>query len=139
MILAALHSNARSVLSTSLPDALTAVVKQLSMPALVVDLLDQINQLFTMAKAIITFKLMPESPDVDRKPIAETALKIAKENGAIGQMQTKEDPIGYGLVAILILAMYDVNSSDFEAIAAKMGEIHGVESAEVAKMDLALG
>lgn len=92
-----------------------------------------------MAKAIITFKLMPESPETDRKPIAETALKIAKENGAIGQMQSKEDPIGYGLVAVLILAMYDVNSSDFEAIAAEMGKIHGVESAEVAKMDLALG
>lgn len=138
MILAALRSNARSALSTSLPDALTAAVKQLSMPALVADLLDRIR-LFTMAKAIITFKLMPESPDVDRKPIAETALKIAKENGAIGQMQTKEDPIGYGLVAILILAMYDVNSSDFEAIAAKMGQINGVESSEVANMDLALG
>lgn len=92
-----------------------------------------------MAKAIITFKLMPESPETDRKPIAEAALKIAKENGAIGQMQSKEDPIGFGLVAVLILAMYDVNSSDFEAIAAEMGRIHGVESAEVAKMDLALG
>jgi translation elongation factor aEF-1 beta len=92
-----------------------------------------------MAKAIITFKLMPESPEVDRKPIAEKALAIAKENGAIGQMQTKEDPIGYGLVAILILAMYDVNSSDFEAIAVKMAGIPDVESAEVAKMDLALG
>lgn len=92
-----------------------------------------------MAKAIITFKLMPASPGVARKPIAEKALAIAKENGAIGQMQTKEEPIGFGIVAILVLAMYDVNSSDFEAIAAKMGAIHGVESAEVAKMDLALG
>jgi translation elongation factor aEF-1 beta len=82
---------------------------------------------------------MPESPDVDRKAIAETGLKIAKENGAIGQMQSKEEPIGFGLVAILILGMYDVNSSDFEAIAAEMGKIHGVESAEVAKMDLPLG
>jgi len=92
-----------------------------------------------MAKAIITFKLMPESPDVDRKAIAETALKIAREGGAIGEMQTKEDPIGYGLVAVLILGMYEVNTSDFEAIAAELGKIHGVESAEVAKMDLAMG
>jgi len=92
-----------------------------------------------MAKAIITFKLMPESPETDRKEITEIALRIAKENGAIGQMQSKEDPIGFGLVAVLVLAMYDVNTSDFEAIAAKMGEIPGVESAEVAKMDLALG
>ncbi|MFA6461309.1 MAG: hypothetical protein WCV90_03510 [Candidatus Woesearchaeota archaeon] len=92
-----------------------------------------------MAKAIITFKLMPESPETDRKAISEKALAIAKENGAIGQMQSKEDPIGFGLVAVLILGMYDVNTSDFEAIALKMKEIPGVESAEVAKMDLALG
>jgi len=92
-----------------------------------------------MAKAIITFKIMPESPETDRKLIAETALKIAKENGAIGQMQSKEDPIGFGLVAVLVLAMYNVDTSDFEAIAEKMRQIPEVESAEVAKMDLALG
>ena len=103
--------------------------------ALTAILWDQIK----MAKAIITFRLMPESPETDRKEIAETALKIAKENKAIGQMQSKEDPIGFGIVAVLVLAMYDVDSSDFEAIAAQMKEIKGVESAEVAKMDLALG
>lgn len=92
-----------------------------------------------MAKAIITFKLMPESPDADRAPIKEQALAIAKENGAIGEMQSKEDPIGFGIVAVLVLAMYNVDNADFDGIAAKMAKIPGVESAEVAKMDLALG
>ena len=92
-----------------------------------------------MAKAIITFKLMPESPETDRAKIAEEALKIAKQHGAIGQMQTKEDPIGFGIVAILVLAMYTVDDSDFDGIAQKMAAIAEVESAEVAKMDLALG
>ena len=44
-----------------------------------------------MAKAIIMFKLMPESVDIDLTQIREKALLIAKEAGAIGQMQAKED------------------------------------------------
>ena len=92
-----------------------------------------------MARAIITFKLMPESPEVDLEPIKIKAQAIAKEHGALGQMQCKEDPIAFGLKAVLVLAMYEMKEQDFDAIAAKMGEIPDVLSAEVAKMDLALG
>lgn len=92
-----------------------------------------------MARAIITFKLMPESPDVDLAPIKEKALEIAKENGSIGEMQAKEEPVAFGLKAVLVLAMYEVEGKNFDDIAAKMKEIEYVQSAEVAKMDLALG
>ena len=92
-----------------------------------------------MAKAVITFKLMPESVEIDLKPIAKKALAIARESGAIGEMQSREEPVAFGLKAILILAMYDVEGADFEGIAQKMSEIDGVQNAEVAKMDLALG
>lgn len=92
-----------------------------------------------MAKAIITFKLMPESPDVNLAPIKEKALAIARKHGSIGEMQAKEDPIAFGLKAVLILAMYTVEGSNFDAIAEEMSKIPEVQSAEVAKMDLALG
>ena len=92
-----------------------------------------------MAKAIITFKLMPESPDSDLKKIRDKALIIAKKNGSIGEMQSKEDPIAFGLKAVLILAMYQIEGVDFEKIAEEMQNINQVQSAEVAKMDLALG
>ncbi|MEK6900459.1 MAG: elongation factor 1-beta [Nanoarchaeota archaeon] len=92
-----------------------------------------------MAKAIVTFKIMPESPEVDLAVIKDKALKIAKEAGSIGEMQTKIEPIAFGLKAVLILGMYDVEGSDFDGIAQKMSEIEGVQNAEVAKMDLALG
>ena len=83
--------------------------------------------------------MMPESPEVDLTPIREKALEIAREAGSIGEMQSKEDPIAFGLKAVLVLAMYEVEGSDFDKIAAKMGEIENVQSSEVAKMDLALG
>jgi elongation factor 1-beta len=92
-----------------------------------------------MGKAVITFKLMPESVEIDLEPIQEKAFQIAKDAGAIGEMQTRIEPIAFGLKAIMILAMYEVEGSDFEAIANKMGELEGVQSSEIAKMDLALG
>ena len=92
-----------------------------------------------MAKAVITFKLMPESPEVDLGAITEKALVIAKKHGAIGEMQAKEEPIAFGLKAVLVLAMYVVEGADFEKIAEEMGTIPDVQSSEVAKMDLALG
>tara|TARA_Y100000034_G_C6627371_1_gene273736 strand:+ start:311 stop:592 length:282 start_codon:yes stop_codon:yes gene_type:complete len=93
-----------------------------------------------MGKAVITFKLMPESVEVDLGPIKQQAETIAKEAGAIGEMQVKEEPIAFGLKSVLIMAMYEVGDDcDFDAIAAKMNEIENVMSAQVAKMDLALG
>lgn len=82
---------------------------------------------------------MPESPEIDLEVIKKEAQEIAKEAGAIGQMQVKEEPVAFGLKAVLVLVMYNVDDADFDAIAAKMQEISGVQSAQVAKMDLALG
>ena len=56
-----------------------------------------------------------------------------------GQMQVKEDPIAFGLKAVLVLGMYEVEGSDFEKVAEEMQKIEHVQSAEIAKMDLALG
>ncbi|MBT3298071.1 elongation factor 1-beta [archaeon] len=92
-----------------------------------------------MAKAVITFKLMPESVETDLEPIKEKALELARENGAIGEMQSKIEPVAFGLKAVLILGMYEVEGADFDNIANKMGKIEGVQSSEVAKMDLPLG
>jgi elongation factor 1-beta len=97
------------------------------------------NFIKVMGKAVVTFKLMPESPDTDLEPIKGEAMIMAKEAGAIGEMQVKEEPIAFGLKAVLVLAMYEVEGSDFDATAAKMREIEHVQSAEIAKMDLALG
>ena len=93
-----------------------------------------------MANAVITFKIMPESPEIDFTSILEKALEIAKEFGSKGQMQSKEEPIAFGLKQLMIYAMYEVKEGlSFDTIAEKMAELEGVQSAEVAKMDLAMG
>ncbi len=92
-----------------------------------------------MGKAVVTFKLMPDSVETDLGPIKEQAEKIARDGGSIGEMRVEEQPIAFGLKAVLVLGMYEVEGSDFEAISDKMAKIEGCANAEVAKMDLALG
>ena len=92
-----------------------------------------------MARAIITFKLMPESPDTDLEPIKKKAQEMVKRYGAIGQTQVREEPIAFGLKAVVVLAMYTIEGADFDKIAEEMQTTDSVQSAEVAKMDLALG
>lgn len=93
-----------------------------------------------MANAIITFKIMPEAPDVDYDAIKEKALKIAEEKGAKGEMQSKIEPLAFGLKQILIYAMYEMeDGKDFDEIPALMKEIEQVSEAEIINMDLAMG
>lgn len=82
---------------------------------------------------------MPTSPEVDLEPIKTKALEIARKGGAMGEMQVKEEPIAFGLKAVLVLGMYNVEGSDFDALAEEMAKIEDVENATVAQMDLALG
>lgn len=83
---------------------------------------------------------MPESPEVDLETIKEKCLEIAKNNGAKGEMQSKIEPIAFGLKKILIYAMYEVSDNkDFDAVSSEMENLEGVANAKVANMDLAMG
>ncbi|MGM5483555.1 MAG: elongation factor 1-beta [Nanobdellota archaeon] len=93
-----------------------------------------------MANAVVTFKIMPDSPEIDLEKIKEKALEMVKEKGAKGQIQAKIEPVAFGLKQLLIMAMYEVSDdNDFDAIAEEMGKIEGVQSSEVQNMDLAMG
>ncbi|MBN1175176.1 hypothetical protein JXA48_00890 [Candidatus Woesearchaeota archaeon] len=93
-----------------------------------------------MANAIVTFKIMPESPEVDFDAIKDKALEIAKEKGAKGEMQSKIEPIAFGLKQVLVYAMYEMeDGKDFDEISNAMKTIEGVSEAEIINMDLAMG
>ncbi len=93
-----------------------------------------------MANAIVTFKIMPESPEVNFESIEQEALKIAKEFGSKGDMQSKIEPLAFGLKQILIYAMYEMNDDkDFDQISNAMAKIDEVSTVEIINMDLAMG
>jgi translation elongation factor EF-1beta len=55
-------------------------------------------------------------------------------------MQAKIEPIAFGLKQLMVYAMYEVcDANDFDAIAAEMGKLEGVQSSEMFNMDLAMG
>ncbi len=93
-----------------------------------------------MANAIVTFKIMPASPEVDCDAIVEKAKAIATETGAKGNVAHEIKPLAFGLKEITVIGMYAM-TDDFasDSIADKMAEIEGVNSAEVANIDLAMG
>ena len=93
-----------------------------------------------MSNAIVTFKIMPESPDSDFDSIKDKALEIAKQFGSKGEMQSKIEPLAFGLKQILVYAMFEMNDdTDFDQISGEMAKIEDVSTAEVINMDLAMG
>lgn len=92
------------------------------------------------SNAIITFNIMPESPDVDLEAVKNQVLELAKEAGAKGEMRADIEPLAFGLKQLKLMAMYEVNDDvDFDTIAEKFTTVEGVQSSEVAQMDLAMG
>jgi translation elongation factor EF-1beta len=65
--------------------------------------------------------------------------KIAKDNGAIGEMVSEVKELGFGIKYVIIKGMYEVEGSDFEKISGQLETIKGVQNANIENMDLALG
>ncbi|PLW79894.1 elongation factor 1-beta [Candidatus Woesearchaeota archaeon] len=91
------------------------------------------------ANAIITFKIMPDGTDVDVEALAAKCQAIATEAGAKGDTIVEINPVAFGLKEIKVLAMYEMGDDSFDPIAEKMDELEEVSSAEIYKMDLAMG
>ncbi len=90
-----------------------------------------------MAKAIITVKLMMESPEVDLSKVEEEAKKVVAEIG--GEFGKSEiEPIAFGLKALNIMLIADesIGSDTFQD---KMAELEGVSNAQVTDFRRALG
>ena len=93
-----------------------------------------------MANAIVTFKIMPLNPEIDLESIKNQATAIIKEAGAKGDLAHEMKPLAFGLKELDVLAMFEVkDGNDFDAIVEKINALEGVQSAEIAKMDLAMG
>jgi len=92
-----------------------------------------------MAKAIVTLKIMPESPDVDLNLVQE---KVMKEITIFaGETETKVDiePIAFGLKALNIIFVMDEAQGTTDPLEQKISEIEGVQSVEVTDVRRAIG
>jgi len=83
-----------------------------------------------MGTAIITLKIMPESPEEDLKRIEDEAIKLI--TGFADERQKKVDvqPVAFGLKSINITFLCDEAKGGTDALEEQINGISGVQSVE---------
>lgn len=92
-----------------------------------------------MANAIVTIKIMPESPNVDLKKVEKAATKLIDEFAGEGDRKCEIKPIAFGLKALEMIFVLDESKGSPDPVAEKIQEIKGVQSAEVVDVRRAIG
>ena len=90
--------------------------------------------------AIITIRIMPESPEVDLEHIRTEAEK--KINAFVGKSQQKQHeikPVAFGLKSLDIFFMMDEDLGSPDSVAEDIGTLEGVQSAEITNVTRAMG
>ena len=79
-----------------------------------------------MGDVALIIKVMPESPDVDREELKkEIRAKLARVQ------DIQEEPIGFGLVALKVVAVVPDAEGQTDAAEAALNSIAGIERAEI--------
>lgn len=91
-----------------------------------------------MAHIIVTLKIMPESPDVNLESlVAPITEAITAEGGAVSAHE--EEPIGFGIKALLITFSRDEALGNLDGIEETVAALTGVEGCESVNVRRALG
>ena len=92
-----------------------------------------------MANAIVTIKIMPESPEIDLKKVEITALSMIEEYAGKGDTKVTIEPIAFGLKAINIIFIVDEKLGSPDKITEELEKIDGVNSLETIDVRRAIG
>lgn len=92
-----------------------------------------------MAKAVVTVKIMPESPNIDLVELEKKAKKVIADFVGKGETRSSEEPIAFGLKALKIIFVMDENKGSPDPVAEKIATLEGVNSAEIIDVRRAIG
>ncbi len=92
-----------------------------------------------MANAIITVKIMPESPAIDLGKIEEEAKRLIAEFAGKGETKSEQEPVAFGLKALKIIFVMDEAKGSPDPVAEKISSLEGVNSAEITDVRRAIG
>ncbi len=92
-----------------------------------------------MANAVVTMKIMPESPEVDLEKVKEEAIKKIAEFAGEGETRTEIEPIAFGLKALKITFVMDEALGSPDALEEPIKSIEGVNSFEITDVRRAVG
>lgn len=84
-----------------------------------------------MGDVALFIRVMPESPDVDRE-----GIKAAIQEKIPSVQEIREEPIGFGLVALKVAVVVPDAEGQTDAVEAALNDIPGVERAEIVESTL---
>ena len=91
-----------------------------------------------MAQVILTFKLMPESPEVDLEALEVKAQEaISNNKGELGKSEI--EPIAFGLKALNLFVTADEAEGSPDEMEDALRALEGVQSCEVTDVRRAIG
>lgn len=92
-----------------------------------------------MANVVVTLKIMPESPEVDIKPLETKALAEIKAFAGDKETKVEVHPVAFGLKLLQIFFVMDEAKGSTEPLEKKIAEIEGIGSVEVSDVRRAVG
>ena len=84
-----------------------------------------------MGSVAVILRVMPESPEIN---IEELKKALKEKLPSIQEM--KEEPIGFGLKALKILAVVNDAGGETDMVEKALNEVAGVERAEIIEVTL---
>lgn len=84
-----------------------------------------------MGSVAVILRVMPESPEINLED-----LKKALKTKLPSIQEIKEEPIGFGLKALKILAVVNDAGGETDAVEKSLNEVAGVERAEIIEVTL---
>ncbi|MCD4666450.1 elongation factor 1-beta [archaeon] len=91
-----------------------------------------------MAQVIITFKIMPESLEIELKKLENEAKEmITKFGGDVGK--TEKESIAFGLQALRFVVVFDEAKGGTDFLEDNLRNLDGVSSVEVVDVRRAIG
>jgi len=92
-----------------------------------------------MANAVITIRIMPESPEVDLEKVLGEAKKVIADFAGEGETRSSIQPVAFGIKALNIIFVMDETKGSPDPVAEKITQLEGVNSAEITDVRRAIG
>ncbi len=95
-----------------------------------------------MATVVISFKVMPESPDTDLEGMKSEIYKEVRKFAALEsdeEVRIEDEPVAFGLVALKVMFAMDEKRGGTEPLEKAIEKIKGVNSVEVTDVRRAVG
>lgn len=92
-----------------------------------------------MANAIVTIKIMPETPEIDLDALSKEILDLIEKYAGKGDTRTEQEPIAFGLKALNIIFIMDEKLGSPDVLEDQVRNLAGVMSVEITDVRRAIG